>query len=75
MRVFVSSIDLDVNVNVGPRTLPLGAIRCDTINSGERIRGSHRSPPADHVSIVVVMGWLDKDKLEASPRRQNGLQH
>ena len=29
--------DLDVNINVGTQHTPFGAIRCDAVNSGQRI--------------------------------------
>ena len=45
----------DVDGDVRPKNLPLGAIRGNAVNGGERIRGDHRAPPADHISVVVVM--------------------
>ena len=29
--------DLDVNIDVGTQNMPLGAIRCDAVNGGQRI--------------------------------------
>jgi hypothetical protein len=45
----------DVDGDVRPQNLPLCAIRGNAVNCGERIRGDHRAPPADHISVVVVM--------------------
>jgi hypothetical protein len=46
---------LDVDGNVRPKNPPLGAIGRNSVKGGERIRGNHRAPPADHVSIIVVV--------------------
>ena len=59
---------LDVDGDVRPENLPLGAIGRNAVDGGERIRGDHRAPPADHVAVVVVMRRLDQDELEASLR-------
>jgi hypothetical protein len=56
----------NVDGDVRPKDLPLGAIGGDCIHGSERIRGDHRAPPADHVSVVVVVRRLDQDQLEAS---------
>ena len=45
----------DVDGDVRPKNLPLSAIRGNAVNGGERIRRNHRAPPADHISVVVVM--------------------
>ena len=64
-RVFVSSIAVDIDGDVRPEHLPLGAIGGNAIHGGERIRGDHRAPPADHIAVVVVMRRLDQNELEA----------
>ena len=45
----------DVDGDVRPENLPLGAIRGNAVYGGERIRGDHCAPPADHISVVIVM--------------------
>ena len=64
-----------LNVNFGPKDSPLRAVGSDTVDGSERIRGDHRAPPADHVSVVVVMGRFDQDKLESPGGRHLGLEH
>src|SRR6187401_3151344 len=54
--------DLDVDRDIRPEHLPLRAIGRDPIHGGERVRGAHRPPPPNEVTVVVVMGWLDEDK-------------
>jgi len=66
---------LDVDGDVRPKDLPLGAIGRDAVHSRKRIRGDQRAPPADHVSVVVVVRRLDQDELEAPVRSYGGLQH
>ena len=58
----------DVDGDIRPQHLPLGAIGGDAIDGGERIRRDHRPPPADHVSVVVVVRRLDQNELEATLR-------
>ena len=60
---------LDVDVDIGPEHLPLGAVGGDAVDRGQRIGGDHRAPPADHVAVVVVMGRLDQDQLKAPASR------
>ncbi len=62
----------DVDGDVRPKDLPLGAIGGDCIHGSERIRGDHRAPPADHVSVVVVVRRLDQNQLEASTCHYRG---
>ena len=45
----------DLDRDVAAEHLTLRAIGCNAVHGGQRIRGNHRSPPADHISIVVVM--------------------
>ena len=45
----------DVDGDVRPKHLPLGAIVRNCINGSERIRWDHRPPPANHVAIIAVM--------------------
>jgi hypothetical protein len=42
---------LDVDGDVRPKDLPLGAIGRDAVHSCKRIRGDQRAPPADHISV------------------------
>jgi hypothetical protein len=48
-----------VDGDVGSEHLAIRAVSC--IESGERIGGNHRSPPADHISIVIVMRRFDQN--------------
>ena len=66
---------LDVDGHVRSKDLPLGAIGRNAVYGRERVRGEHRAPPADHVSVVVVMRRLDQHELEASFFRNGGLHH
>ena len=50
----------DVNGNVRPEHLPLGAIGRDAVYGSERIGRDHRAPPADHIPVVVVVRRLDQ---------------
>jgi hypothetical protein len=45
----------DVDGDIGTEDQPLRAIRRDAVDRCQRIRRDHRPPPADHVSVVVVM--------------------
>jgi hypothetical protein len=65
----------DVYGYVRTKYSPLGAISCDAVYGGKRIRRRHSAPPPDHVSVVVVVRRFDQDQLKMSPRRHNGLQH
>ena len=56
----------NVDGDVRPKNLPLGAIGRNCVHGSERIRGDHRAPPADHVSVIVVVRRLDQNELEAS---------
>jgi hypothetical protein len=46
---------LDVDGDVRSEYLPLGAICCNSVDGGKRVRGNHRPPPANYVSLVVVV--------------------
>ncbi len=50
---------LDVDGDVRSKNLPLRAIGRNSVKGGERIRGNHRAPPTDHVSVVVVVRRLN----------------
>src|ERR1700733_8843898 len=41
-----------------------------TIDGRERVRRHHRAEPADDISVVVVMRWLDEKDAEAPLRRR-----
>src|SRR5262245_49298416 len=45
----------DIDGDLRSKDLSVCAIGSDTVYGGKRIRGNHRSPPADHISIIVVM--------------------
>src|SRR5262245_45901187 len=48
-----------------PEDPALCAIGRDAVDGRQRIRGDHRAPPSDHVTVVVVVRWLDQNKLES----------
>ena len=47
--------DRDVDGDVWPERFPLGAIDGDPVDRRQRVGGDHRAPPADHITVVVVM--------------------
>src|SRR5215467_11947110 len=55
---------VDGNGDLRAEDPALCAIGRDAVNGCQRIRGDHRAPPSDHVAIVVVVRWLDQNKLE-----------
>jgi hypothetical protein len=57
---------LDIDGDARPEYATLRAIKRDAVDGGELIRRDHRPPPAVHVSVVVVVRWLDKEELEAT---------
>jgi hypothetical protein len=67
--------DFDVNGYVHTKHAPLGAIGCDAVDGGKRIRRSHGAPPPDHVSVVVVVRWFDQHELKMALRCHIGLSH
>jgi hypothetical protein len=46
---------LDIDRHLGPEDLAIGAIGGDGINGSEGIGGYERSPPTDHIAIVIVV--------------------
>jgi hypothetical protein len=67
--------DFDVNGYVRTKHAPLGAIGCDAVDGGKRIRRSHGAPPPDHVSVVVVVRRFDQDELKMTPGYHIELPH
>jgi hypothetical protein len=59
----------DIDGNAGSKDLPLRAVGGNCLDGSERIRGDHRAPPANHVSIIAVVRGLDQDELKTSIRR------
>jgi hypothetical protein len=57
---------LDVDGDIRPEDLPFDAIGRNTVDGGEGIRGDHPAPPADHVSVVVIVRRLDENQLKAA---------
>jgi hypothetical protein len=56
---------LDVDSGVRAEHLPFGAIHCDAVDGGKRIRGDQRPPPADDIAVIVIVRWLDQNELKA----------
>src|SRR5262249_4101420 len=46
---------LDVDDDARSEYLPLGAICCNSIDGSKRVRRDHRPPPANYVSVVIVV--------------------
>ena len=65
----------DVDDDVRPKGLALGAIGGNAVQGGERIRGYDRAPPPDDVSLVVVVRRFDKKELEAPLCSRRGVRH
>ena len=61
---FVVSLDLDVDV--GAESPLLGAYRQQTVDAGEAVRGDGRTPPLDDVTVLVVVGRLEKNDPKRS---------
>jgi hypothetical protein len=57
----------DLDVDIGPKHLPFSAIGGYAINGGERVGRNYPAPPADHVSLVVIVRWFDQGELKATP--------
>src|SRR5215469_4337186 len=55
----------NVDCDIGAKDLSLSAITSDTVECRERVRWNHRAPPADYISIIVVMRRFNQDELEA----------
>src|SRR5207237_5409855 len=63
-------IGVDLDRDIGSERAPLGQIRRNAVEAGERIRRDPRLPPLDHVTVVVVMRRLDQlDDEPAVPQR------
>src|SRR4029077_4024357 len=58
----VAGVDLDVDV--GAESPLLGALRQQSIDAREAIRGNSGEAPLDHVAVVVIVRRLDKKDLE-----------
>jgi hypothetical protein len=56
----------DIDINPGAEDFPLGTIDSDAVDGGQGVRRDHRSPPADNISVIVVVGRLDKNELKPS---------
>ena len=56
---------VNVDYDIGAKHLALRAIESDTVECCKRVRWNHRAPPADYISIVVVMRRFNQDELEA----------
>ena len=59
---------LDVDGDIRSEHEPLGTISCNCVDGGKRVRRDHRPPPANYISVVIVVRWLDQNELKAPPR-------
>jgi hypothetical protein len=57
----------DLNVDIGPENLALGAIVEQAVDGRQRIRGHRRAEPADDIAVVVMRG-LDQNDAKAPTR-------
>jgi hypothetical protein len=46
---------LDVDGDIRSEHEPLGTICCNCVDGSKRVRRDHRPPPANYVSIVIVV--------------------
>jgi len=58
----------DLNVDIGPENLPLGAIVEQAVDGRQRIRRHRRAEPADDIAVVVVMRGLYRHDAKAPMR-------
>src|SRR6516165_7130075 len=56
---------VNVDYDIGAKHLALRAIESDTVECRKRVRWNHRAPPADYISIVVVVRRFNENELEA----------
>lgn len=59
----VDGFDVDGDVSTGHATL--GAVRGYAMHGRQRVGGYDRSPPADDISVVVIVRRFDQDELKA----------
>jgi hypothetical protein len=50
---FVDRLDIDGDIRSEHE--PLGTICCNCVDGGKRVRRDHRPPPANDVSVVIVV--------------------
>src|SRR5258708_16864289 len=58
----------DVDVDVGPEHLALGAIVDQAVDGGERVRRHRRAEPADDIAVVVLMRRFYQDHAQTLAR-------
>ena len=54
----------DVDGDAGSKHLARRAVAGDAVDSGQRVRRDHRSPPANDIAVIVVVGGLDENELK-----------
>jgi hypothetical protein len=65
---------VDVEFDIRPERLPLCAVARQAVDRGERVRGNHPAPPADDVSVIVVVRGFQQNELKPALRRGFRLQ-
>ena len=63
-----------IDVDIRPQHLALGAIDGNTIDGRKRVGRYHRPPPANDISVIIVMRWFDEDEPENTPRGRFGAE-
>ena len=58
--------DIDLDVDIRPEHLALGAIERHAVQRGERVGRDQPAPPANDIAVVMVMRRLDQHDMEAT---------
>ena len=58
--------EVDVDLDVGAQHLAPRAVEREAVDRGQRIGWDQRPPPADDVSVIVVVRRLDQDELKTA---------
>ena len=61
---------VDDDVDIRAEHPALRAIQNDAVNRGERVRRNETAPPADDVTVVVIVRRLDKHHVESPVRHR-----
>ena len=73
IRVNGAEHSVDVDGDIRSEHEPLGTICCNCVDGGKRVRRDHRPPPANYISVVIVVRWLDQQQRKTFRRLVRGL--
>ena len=63
-----------VEIDLGPKHLPLRRVAGEAVQRGEGIGGQDRSPPDDGIAVIVIVRRLDHIEIkELLPRHQSRI--